>query len=95
MARLQHCPHSSHERAPGSTREVHVDYCFFRNGRGQETIPVVVLKERDSKAIAAHVVPFKGANHDWTIDQCLRDLKKWGLHGDLIIRSDQEDALKD
>ena len=42
MARLQHCPHSSHERAPGSTREVHVDYCFFRNGRGQETVPVLV-----------------------------------------------------
>ena len=41
------------------------------------------------------MVPFKGANHDWTIDQCIRDLKKWGLHGDLIIRSDQEDALKD
>ena len=63
QARLQHSPHIPHApREPGSTREVHLDYAFFRNEVGGETVPIIVLKERDSKALAAHVVPYKGAN---------------------------------
>ena len=40
--------------------EVHMDYCFLRNKEGEEALPVIVLKDRDSRALAAHGVPYKG-----------------------------------
>ncbi len=40
------------------------------------------------------MVPYKGGDHEASVEQCLRDLKTWGLRGDIIFRSDQEDALK-
>ena len=96
QGRLQHGPHvggAAQRREPGALPEVHMDYAFFRNEQAGESVPVLVLKERDSKALSAHVVPFKGATHGETVDQCIRDIKKWGLHGDLILKSDQEAAL--
>ena len=95
--RKSHLPHpagSSNDRPEDAMPEVHVDYAFFRNEVGGETVPVLVLKDRDSKALAAHVIPYKGGDHDWTVEQSVRDIKKWGLRRDLIIRSDQEEALK-
>ena len=70
-----------------------MDYAFFRSEEGGDTLPTVVLKERRSKALAAHVVPFKGADLEWTVRQCVLDLTKWGLRGDLIITTDQGEAL--
>ena len=57
-------------------------------------MPVIVMKHKQSKALAAHATPYKGGDHDWSIEQCARDIIKWGLHGDLIIKTDQGDALK-
>ena len=71
-----------------------MDYAFFRDAPGGPCVPVIVLKHRQSKAIAAHTVPYKGGDAEWAVAQCVRDIRKWGLHSNLIIRSDQEDALK-
>ena len=59
--------------------EVHMDYAFFRNSVGGPTAPVVVLKHKPSKALAAHVVPYKGGDHTWSVEQSVRDVCKWGL----------------
>ena len=40
--------------------EVHSDFCFFRLKKGSECMPTLVMKDRDSYAIAAHVMPHKG-----------------------------------
>ena len=80
-------------RPAGATPEVHMDYCFFRNKAGEESMPTIVLRERDSKALAAHVVPYRGGDNDWTVAQVLRDFKNWGIKGDVALRHDQEDSL--
>ena len=43
--------------------EVHADYAFFRDKKGdyKNTVTVLVIKEREKSGIAAHVVPKKGA----------------------------------
>ena len=43
----------------------------------------------------AHVVPLKGAEQEWVTEQCVRDLRLLGHHGDLILKCDQEPAIKD
>ena len=95
--RKQHLSHpagAGGDRPADAVPEAHLDYAFFRNERGSSSVPVLILKDRDTKAIAAHVVPYKGWDHDWTVEQAVRDFKKWGLRRDLILRSDQEEALQ-
>ncbi len=96
-ARKPDWPHHSlgQTRAMGTVPEVHVDYCFFRSRPGEESTPTLIIKDRESLAIAAHVVPFKGGDSEWTVRQVCRDLRKWGIRGDLTLRCDQEPALVD
>ena len=66
--------------SPWSTNavpEVHLDYCFSRNQPGGKSAPTIVLKDRDAKALAAHVVPYKGGDLEWAVKQAGRDLIKW------------------
>ena len=69
------------------------DYCFLRDSTGGDSVPVLVGRERGSKFVIAHVVPFKGAGADWVVGQLLRDLRKMGVHGKVILKSDQENAI--
>ena len=55
----------------------------------------LVLRDRQSRALGAHVVPQKGGMSAWAFKQGERDLIKWGIRGGFTLRSDQEDALKD
>ena len=95
-ARKPNWPHlRSEPRSPDAIPEVHLDYCYMRNNRGSEALPVVVLKERDSRALAAHAMPYKGGDTEWTVKQIVRDMRRWEIKGSVIMRSDQEDALLD
>ena len=76
-------------------KEVHLDYCFLRNGRGQEYAPVLASKDRRSKLLCAHVVPNKGASAEWVISQSMRDIVKMGHSSSVVLRSDGEPALVD
>ena len=82
-------------RAKRLMPEVHMDYCFFRDATSEPSVPTIIIKDRESLAIAAHVTPYKGGDSEWTIRQACRDLKRWGIRGDLTIRCDQENALID
>ena len=76
-------------------QDVHVDYCFLRNKKGEDYVSVVALKDKRSKLLASHVVPNKGASSEWVVQQCLRDLEKMGHANMVILRSDSEPALMD
>ena len=76
-------------------KEVHLDYCFLRNRKGEEYATVLALKDRLSKLLCGHVVPNKGASVEWVISQALRDLQKMGHSNSVILRSDGEPALVD
>ena len=72
-----------------------MDYCFIRETAGEDYSVVLVGKERETKLIMAHVVPCKGAEIDWVAEQVCRDLKKFGIRGDMNFKIDQEPALVD
>ena len=56
---------------------------------------MMVGREKRTKMIIAHMVPFKGGGVDWLVGQLLRDLRKMGAHGKVILKSDQENAILD
>ena len=43
----------------------------------------------------APVVPMKGADMEWVTEQAARDLLRFGIHGDVILKSDQQPAIVD
>ena len=89
-------PHYARQGAEGDAPEVHSDYAFFRNRKGDRVhMPVLVSKSRKTKSISAHVVPKKGTGGGWIVQQYLRDLKKQGLRGKVVLRSDGEPAIVD
>ena len=57
----------------------------------------MVIKERNSRALAAHVVPAKGAAVEWVVKQFHRDLHRWGIRDSapLVVKSDGEHAIVD
>ena len=81
------------EPEEGRGLEVHYDYVFLRNEEGGEKATVLVGRCRQSKFLVAHVVPTKGASEEWIADEVVKDLKKMGHHGHVVLRSDQEPAL--
>ena len=104
------CPYCVAARKPGQahqvqaprdltavTPEIHVDYAFFKDSGAADAVslPVVVVKDRDTRAVAAHACPYKGGNAQWVVQQVCRDLNKWGLWGSVILKCDQELALVD
>ena len=85
------------EEPLGDVPELHSDYGFFRDKKGDKknTVTVLVTKDRRSNGVCAHVVPRKGAGGGFAVKQYLRDIKKFGHHHKILIRSDGENAIKD
>ena len=76
--------------------EVHLDYCFPRDGVGLPSRTVVVAKSRKTKAVFCHVVTTKGIGGiDWAVQQLCKDIVRLGIHGKVILKTDQEHALVD
>ena len=92
-ARRPDLPHArdagTHER---SIPEVHADFCFFRDVKGAESVPALVVKDRASRAVAAHVL-HQRADYDHAARQMAQDTKRWGIQGQCVLRCDQEPVL--
>ena len=58
-------------------------------------MPVLVAKVRKLNLLAAHVVPHKGGSHKEVVALLARDLARWGFHGKVIMKCDQEAAIED
>ena len=89
-------PHktTSEDKDERSVPFMHTDYWFMRDDVGSESVPVVVIKDDDTKAYGAHVVTVKGAV-DWVAAKLVEDIEKFGHVGKVGMKSDQEAALKD
>ena len=81
----------------GTVPELHSDYGFFRDKKGdrQNTVTVLVTKDRKSGGVSATVVPKKGVGGGYAVRQYIREVKKFGHHHKILIRSDGETAIKD
>jgi hypothetical protein len=79
----------------GSVPEVAVDFMFMGEEKDGRTLAMVVAKERDSKAIMCTVTPRKSTG-EWISKRLMAWTREVGVeHGPLIIKSDNEPALKD
>ena len=70
-------------------------FAFFRDYLGGESVPAMVGRGTRTKMMIASVVPFKGGGMDWSVGQLLRDWRKMGAHGKVVLNSDQENANLD
>ena len=64
-------------RSPGEdsveVAAVAVDCCFLRNTPGEESIPVLVMRDQRTCPLSAHAVPMKGVVVEWTAQQVVCD----------------------
>ena len=90
-------PHRSRDKSSEiiEVPEVHADYCFPKDQVGGDYAVVLVARDRETKMTVAHVVPHKGAEQEWVAEQLVRDLLKFGHHGELTLKTDQEPAIVD
>ena len=72
---------------------VSFDYCFLRNEAQGACCVVLVGRDRQSGALLAHAAPAKGSSTEWAVQQVVKDLKKFGHYGKVILKSDQEPAI--
>ena len=79
----------------GEMPELHVDMCFLGEEKDpHNTITVMVARERSTRMTMATVVPAKSAR-SFTSRRLVSFMKEVGiLHGDLLVKSDQEPAIK-
>ena len=59
---------------------------------GSDVIKILGVKDRNSKAVASHVVPSKGTRHPYPVKRVIRTLDEWGV-GDINLKSDGEPAI--
>ena len=81
----------------GDIPEMHADYAFFRDKKGdrENTATVLVAKDRGSGGYCANVVPRKGVGGGFIVKQFERDLRKFGHRKKVLIRTDGEHAIRD
>jgi hypothetical protein len=79
---------------------ISIDYGFFgapgqlpSDAVGGAKMPVLVVRDRKSKALFTHLVPSKGVEHFYPEQALCRDVKFLG-YPSLVIKSDQEPSFK-
>ena len=58
---------------------------------------ILVGKERQTKMMLSHMVPYTGAGTEWVTTLLGRDLRNFGIadSSTIVLKSDQEPALVD
>ena len=73
--------------------EIHLDFMFMGEEKGDRTLAMLVGRERETKATFATVVPSKVVG-EWTPKRLMAWIRELGLEfGDVIVKSDNEPAL--
>ena len=74
---------------------ISIDYMYLKAREGDETIeegqPILIMKDRKSKTITAHVVEHKGANEN-AIKRLGQDIGLLG-YKKIILKSDEEPSI--
>ena len=71
------------------------EYFFPKDAPGKEGVTAVALCDQQSGWLAAHVVDNEGSGTKKAVDQILRDLRRMGHHGKIVVKTDQESAIID
>eukprot|EP00969_Alexandrium_andersonii_P253203 11190397-Alexandrium_andersonii.AAC.1 len=72
-----------------------MDYCFLAKDTSDTILTVLVITDRDSRAILAHPVLCKGRLRDDAVDQAVASTRRLGHHHRVLLKTDNEPALLD
>eukprot|EP00969_Alexandrium_andersonii_P179397 7931539-Alexandrium_andersonii.AAC.1 len=70
-----------------------MDYCFLAKDTSEATLAVLVVKDRNSRALLARPVLRKGCLRDDTVDQAVASIRRLGHHRGVLLETDNEPAL--
>ena len=87
--------HRPVECKDNSVHEVMMDYCFVRRQDETEVITILVLKERQSRAIQAWVVPNRSTflEEGAAAERAAEGIRRFGLRDKVILKTDNELAI--
>ena len=70
-----------------------MDYCFVRRKAEEESTTVIVIKDRDSKAIRAHALKYKGTCLDEEAQMVADGISAFGYRCKIAPKTDNEPAF--
>eukprot|EP00969_Alexandrium_andersonii_P204919 9055764-Alexandrium_andersonii.AAC.1 len=65
-----------------------MDYYFLTKDGSETSLAVLVIKDRDSRAILAHPVLCKGRPREDTVDQAVASVRRLGHHQWVLLKTD-------
>jgi hypothetical protein len=87
-------PHTRRTEEERQVPEVMLDYAFVRRQHEQENVTVLVVKDRDSRALRGAVMRYKGVCLDESSERATDMIRGFGHTDKIIIKVDNEPALK-
>ena len=87
-------PHRRIDDQGRDVPEIGIDYAFVKDSGEKESLTIIVMKGRESKAIFANVVELKGRGMEGTIGRVIENLRRLGYKR-LVFKYDQEPAILD
>eukprot|EP00969_Alexandrium_andersonii_P062326 2745423-Alexandrium_andersonii.AAC.1 len=82
---MSNLPRSSVPAGAHELPEVAMGYCFLAKDTSGKTLTVLVIKDRDSRAILAHPALRKGRLHDDTVNQAVASTRRFGHHRRVLL----------
>ena len=74
--------------------EIAMDYAFIRRDTEEESLTILVVKDRDSRALQATAMRMKGASLEEAGEKATEALTNFGhTAGKLMIKCDNEPAM--
>ena len=92
MAAKDNPSHKSVAKEMPEVPEVGVDYGFLREDGHDDSLTIMVVKDRETRVTFSHLVPAKGASWNYSVN-CLQDDIKHLGHTKTVLMHDQEAAL--
>ena len=84
--------HKRSTRDPSNVPCIVADYGFLGGIGDEETVPVLIARDIDTKMLFAHVVPRKGLVAEHGVNQLVKDIDRMG-HTRMCLKTDGEAAL--
>jgi hypothetical protein len=86
--------HRRREDEDREVPEVIMDYAFIRRQNEKETLTILIVKDRDTRALRGAVMRHKGVCLDEAADRATDIIEGFGHKGKIILNVDNENALK-
>jgi hypothetical protein len=87
-------PHLRREPEERVVPEIMLDYAFIRRQDEVEKVTVLLMKDRESRAIRAWTMRHKGVSYEEAALRTMDGIKALGHNGKILVKVDNEPALQ-